>query len=63
MTVQIATAAEQQSCTSEEINRNTLNIREICQQVSEGVAIQARHSESMKSMTEKQDQSLGRFKV
>lgn len=63
MTVQIATAAEQQSCTSEEINRNTLNIREICQQVSEGVAAQARHSESMKSMTEQQDQSLGRFKV
>ncbi|WP_136680999.1 methyl-accepting chemotaxis protein [Neptunomonas sp. XY-337] len=63
MTIQIATAAEEQSATSDEINRNTSNIRDISQLVSESAQDQAMLCNSMVEQTSEQDRILGKFKV
>ena len=63
MTVQIATAAEQQSATAEEINRNTSNIRDISQSVAEGAHEQANICQAMAKLTAQQDSELNKFKV
>ncbi len=63
MNVQIATAAEEQSATTEEINRNTSNIRDISQEVSEGATEQRAHCDTMVEQTLKQDEYLSQFKV
>jgi methyl-accepting chemotaxis protein len=63
MNIQIATAAEQQSATTEEINRNTTNIRNITQQVSEGAQEQTSHCEKTVEQTLEQDKYLSQFKV
>ncbi|RVU32136.1 methyl-accepting chemotaxis protein [Neptunomonas marina] len=63
MTIQIATAAEEQSATSDEINRNTSNIRDISQMVSESAQDQAMLCNSMVEQTSDQDRTLGKFKV
>jgi methyl-accepting chemotaxis protein len=63
MTLQIATAAEEQSQTSEEINRNTTNIRDISQHVANDVTQQASGSDHMKQQTLDLDRSLSQFKV
>ncbi len=63
MNIQIATAAEQQSATTEEINRNTTNIRDITQRVSEGAQQQTSHCEKTVEQTLKQDKYLSQFKV
>ncbi|WP_028468501.1 methyl-accepting chemotaxis protein [Neptunomonas japonica] len=63
MILQIATAAEQQSATAEEINRNTTNIRDISQSVSNGAKTQEQRCASMVELTARQDAELGKFKV
>ncbi|WP_415894739.1 methyl-accepting chemotaxis protein [Neptuniibacter sp. PT34_22] len=63
MTVQIATAAEQQSATSEEINRNTTNIRDLSQSVANNAKEQEANCHQMTDLTRKQDAELGKFKV
>jgi methyl-accepting chemotaxis protein len=63
MILQIATAAEQQSATAEEINRNTTNIRDISQSVSNGAKTQEQRCASMVELTTRQDAELGKFKV
>ncbi|RBO83892.1 methyl-accepting chemotaxis protein [Marinomonas aquiplantarum] len=63
MTVQIAAAAEQQSATSNEINRNTTNIRDISQTISEAVGDQSQLCETMVGITSEQAKSLDKFKV
>ncbi|MEH6347935.1 MAG: methyl-accepting chemotaxis protein [Bermanella sp.] len=63
MNLQIATAAEEQSATTEEINRNTSNIRDISQTVSEGAEEQKVHCETTVQQTLKQDNYLSQFKV
>lgn len=63
MTVQIATAAEQQSATSEEINRNTSNIRDLSQSVSNGAKEQEDNCLRMVDLIRKQDNELNKFKV
>ncbi|SIS42372.1 methyl-accepting chemotaxis protein [Neptunomonas antarctica] len=63
MIVQIATAAEEQSATAEEINRNTSNIRDISQSVSNGAKSQEQLCVSMVDLTTRQDVELGKFKV
>ncbi|WP_415894094.1 methyl-accepting chemotaxis protein [Neptuniibacter sp. PT8_73] len=63
MTVQIATAAEQQSATSEEINRNTTNIRDLSQSVSNNAKAQESNCHQMTDLTRKQDAELGKFNV
>lgn len=63
MNVQIATAAEQQSATSNEINRNTENIRNISQVVAEAAQKQTQVSANMVDITHEQTQALDKFKV
>ncbi len=60
---QIAAAAEQQSATTEEINRNTCNIRDISQLVAAGAQQQVRQCGLMVEQVVQQDQLLGRFNV
>ncbi|GLS90025.1 methyl-accepting chemotaxis protein [Psychromonas marina] len=63
MNLQIASAAEQQSRTSEEINQNTTNIRDISQDVSNGAQQQAQYAKLMKQQVKEQDTQLNQFKV
>ncbi|MFT6985934.1 MAG: methyl-accepting chemotaxis protein [Psychromonas sp.] len=63
MNIQIASAAEEQSATSEEINRNTTNIRDISQDVAVVAQGQVKHAELMREQMGKQDQQLNKFKV
>ena len=63
MNLQIATAAEEQSATTEEINRNTTNIRDISHEVAGGAEKQVRQCAVMVEQVGNQDRLLGRFKV
>jgi methyl-accepting chemotaxis protein len=63
ITVQIATAAQQQSSTSEEINRNAIIIRDISQEVAEQAQGQSDLSSSMTKLADAQDHILQQFKV
>ncbi|PSJ45968.1 methyl-accepting chemotaxis protein [Zobellella taiwanensis] len=63
MNLQIATAAEEQSATSEEINQNTTNIRDISQDVASGAVAQVRQCQEMLDQMQRQDRLLGEFKV
>ena len=63
MNIQIASAAEQQSATAEEINRNTTNIRDISQDVSEGAHEQAKQADLMHKQVQAQSEQLNKFKV
>ena len=63
MTEQIATAAEEQSNTSEEINRNTATIRDLSRAVSETTAQQSGICKTMVELTTDQNQALSKFKV
>lgn len=63
MNLQIAAAAEEQSATSEEINRNTTNIRDIGEEVSGGAQKQVEQAQLMKEQMDKQDKELNQFKV
>lgn len=63
MNLQIATAAEEQSATSEEINQNTTNIRDISQHVANGAVAQVKQCQGMLEQMKKQNTLLGEFKV
>lgn len=63
MNLQIATAAEEQSATTEEINRNTTNIRDISHEVAAGTEAQVKQCDVMSDQVGQQDKLLGRFKV
>ena len=63
MNTQIATAAEEQSATTEEINRNTTNIRDISHQVAASAEEQVRQCSVMVEQVGQQSHLLGRFKV
>ncbi|TRX76822.1 methyl-accepting chemotaxis protein [Pseudomonas mangiferae] len=63
MNLQIATAAEQQSATTEEINRNTTNIRDISHEVAGGADKQVQQCAVMVDQVGQQNHLLGRFKV
>lgn len=63
MNLQIATAAEQQSATTEEINRNTTNIRDISHEVAGGAEQQVRQCSVMTEQVGQQDHLLSRFKI
>ncbi|TBR44225.1 methyl-accepting chemotaxis protein [Marinomonas agarivorans] len=63
MNLQIATAAEQQSATSNEINRNTTNIRDITQGVSDNAQAQKDLCRAMVDLTDKQSSALDKFTV
>ncbi|WP_442965481.1 methyl-accepting chemotaxis protein [Pseudomonas sp. StFLB209] len=63
MNTQIATAAEEQSATTEEINRNTTNIRDISHEVAAGAEEQVRQCALMVEQVGEQGRLLGRFNV
>lgn len=63
MNLQIATAAEEQSATTEEINRNTTNIRDISHELAGGAEQQVQQCALMVEQVGQQDRLLGRFKV
>ncbi|MNF10793.1 hypothetical protein D3C80_2118470 [compost metagenome] len=63
MNLQIAAAAEQQSATTDEINRNTTNIRDISLEVSGSADKQVWQCSVMVDHVGQQDQLLGRFKI
>ena len=63
MNLQIAAAAEQQSATSEEINRNTTNIRDIGLEVSGGARQQVSQCSVMVDHVSQQDRLLSRFRI
>ncbi|MBV6289550.1 methyl-accepting chemotaxis protein [Pseudomonas sp. MAFF 301350] len=63
MNVQIATAAEQQSATSEEINRNTTTLRDISHEVAQGAQVQVSQCAVMVEQVGQQHHLLGRFNV
>lgn len=63
MNVQIATAAEEQSMTTKEINQNTQNIRNISQSVSDHAMSQEGLCKVMVELTEQQEEALAKFKV
>ncbi|GAA3912887.1 methyl-accepting chemotaxis protein [Litoribacillus peritrichatus] len=63
MNIQIAAAAEEQSATTEEINRNTTNIRDISQIVADGAKEQTMHCQNMEEQADQQQNRLNVFKV
>jgi len=63
MNMQIAAAAEQQSVTSEEVNRNATKIRDLSQNLVGTAAHQVEQCQSMDQQINLQDQHLGQFKV
>ncbi|BBH46489.1 methyl-accepting chemotaxis protein [Pseudomonas sp. KU43P] len=63
MNLQIAAAAEQQSVTSEEINRNTTTIRDISLAVSGSADKQVAQCSVMVEHVGQQDRLLSRFKI
>ncbi|MBX8602610.1 methyl-accepting chemotaxis protein [Pseudomonas cichorii] len=63
MNMQIATAAEQQSATTEEINLNTTNIRDISHEVAASAEVQVRQCALMVEQVDQQDRLLRRFNV
>lgn len=63
MNVQIAAAAEEQSATTDEINRNTTNIRNISLEVSGGAEQQVRQCSEMENHVSQQDTLLNRFRI
>ncbi|WP_425502627.1 methyl-accepting chemotaxis protein [Pseudomonas izuensis] len=63
MNLQIAAAAQEQSATTEEINRNTTNIRDISLEVSDSAEKQVRQCSAMAGYVGQQDQLLSRFRI
>ncbi|MFC7420866.1 methyl-accepting chemotaxis protein [Iodobacter arcticus] len=63
MNLQIAIAAGEQSSTTEVINRNTTNIRDISHAVANGADSQVKQCAVMVDQVSNQDQLLDRFKV
>ncbi|MCY1454479.1 Methyl-accepting chemotaxis protein McpQ [compost metagenome] len=63
MNLQIAAAAEEQSATTEEINRNTTTIRDISVEVSGSAELQANQCSTMVQQVSEQGRLLGRFSI
>jgi len=63
MNVQIASAAEQQSATTEEINRNINNIQSIAEQTASGAVETSASSNELRDLGEQLRSLVGKFKV
>ncbi|MGL5323892.1 MAG: methyl-accepting chemotaxis protein [Aeromonas sp.] len=60
---QVATAAEEQSCVTADINRNITNIHEIVSQSSAGISQSASASNELSQLAEQQRKQLSRFQL
>jgi methyl-accepting chemotaxis protein len=63
MNTQIASAAEEQSTVTEEINRNIVNINNVAEQTSEGSKQAAQASDDLARLAEQLKKLVGQFKV
>jgi methyl-accepting chemotaxis protein len=63
MNTQIASAAEEQSAVTEEINRNIVNINEVAEQTSEGSKQAAQASDDLARLAEQLKKLVGQFTV
>jgi len=63
MNLQIAAAAEEQSLVAEEVNRNTVNIKDLSQQVSDNAQATNQDMMAQKDRTQQQHDVLSRFIV
>lgn len=63
MNMQIASAAEQQSATAEEINRNIVNISEVAQETAGGSQQTASASDELARLASDLQSQVGKFKV
>jgi methyl-accepting chemotaxis protein len=63
MTIQIASAAEQQSATADEINRNIETIHHISDQTAEGAEQTVKATNEMSELATRLHGLVGQFKV
>ena len=63
MNIQIASAAEEQSATTEEINRNIVNISDVADETAEGSKRTASSSDDLAQLAMELQQQVGRFQV
>ncbi|WP_429090242.1 methyl-accepting chemotaxis protein [Aeromonas rivipollensis] len=63
MATQIAAAAEEQTSVTGEISRNTENIRHVSQTLAEQAKEEAAQAAELKSLTERLEQEIGRFRL
>ncbi|WED76509.1 methyl-accepting chemotaxis protein [Aeromonas allosaccharophila] len=63
MATQIAAAAEEQTSVTGEISRNTENIRHVSQELAEQAGNEAAQAAELKSLTERLEQEIGRFRL
>ncbi|TKB56771.1 methyl-accepting chemotaxis protein [Ferrimonas aestuarii] len=63
MNMQIASAAEEQSLVAEDINKGTLNIKELSEEVSQAAQHASVNTQEQSDMVTKQDALLNQFKV
>ncbi|MGU5687149.1 methyl-accepting chemotaxis protein [Aeromonas caviae] len=63
MATQIAAAAEEQTSVTGEISRNTENIRHVSQALAEQAREEAAQAAQLKSLTERLEQEIGRFRL
>lgn len=60
---QVATAAEEQSCVTADINRNITNINEIVSQSSAGISQSTSASNEFSELAEQQRKQLSQFQL
>lgn len=63
LNMMIATASEQQSATTEEINKNIVAIREVSEGTSEGAQQAAKQTHQLQNIARDLDQAMQQFKV
>ena len=63
MATQIAAAAEEQTSVTGEISRNTENIRHVSQTLAAQAKEEAAQAAELKSLTERLEQEIGRFRL
>jgi methyl-accepting chemotaxis protein len=63
MTIQIASAAEEQSAVSEEVNRNVSAIRDVTELLAEQARESASVSQTLNELANQQQTLMGNFKV
>ncbi|MGY3858624.1 methyl-accepting chemotaxis protein [Aeromonas intestinalis] len=63
MATQIAAAAEEQTSVTGEISRNTENIRHVSQELAEQAREEAKQAATLKGLTERLEQEIGRFRL